>query len=68
MRGESPIFFTLPHDLSDESTYNLCESLHALLLALEGHYSVQLKRYWKKLEEERELHWRCHDSEDDVPF
>ncbi len=68
MREEPPVFFTLPHDLSDEAACNLCEFLNAFVMALEKYYSVQLRRHYKKLEKEQELRWLCHDLGEDVPF
>jgi hypothetical protein len=49
---ENVIIFAAPSDLSDESAYALCKFFHDIATAVDNHYTPQVERYWKTLEDE----------------
>lgn len=62
------IIFVAPHDLSDKSAYDLCEFFHYIAIAVDNHYALQTKRYWKTLTLEDEESNQHDESIEEMPF
>lgn len=64
------MFIELPSDLSDEAIYQISEFLQEFVMMFESAHILQLRRYCKKLESERE--WMNKNvppfHDDEVPF
>lgn len=62
------IMFVAPHDLSDKSAYDLCEFFYDIATAVDNHYALQIKRYWKTITLADEASKQHDESIEEMPF